>query len=70
MKKQSPKERAKELLRQHGLEDSIVNFLQIKELAVEEKDRNYWERVGVYLTIIRDQEVQKKKANPLDWNLS
>ena len=70
MKKQSPKERANELLRQHGLEDSIVNFLQIKELAVDEKDRNYWEKVGVYLKIIRDQEVQKKKANPLDWNLS
>jgi len=70
MKKLTPKEKARDLFKKHGLEDSIVNFLQIKELAVEEKDRNYWERVGVYLTIIRDQEVQKKKANPLDWNLS
>jgi len=70
MKKLTPKEKAQDLFKKHGIQDSLVNFLQIKELAVDEKDRNYWEKVGVYLTIIRDQEVQKKKTNPLDWNLS
>jgi hypothetical protein len=70
MKRLPEKEKAQELLRKHGIRDATVNLLQIKELIIDEKDRNYWERVGVYLTIFREEEIKKKKSNPLDWILS
>lgn len=70
MKKLQPKEKAEELLKKHGIRDAMINLLQIKELVVEEKDRNYWEMVGVYLKIIQEQEEERKKNKPVDWNLS
>lgn len=70
MKKLQPKEKAEELLKKHGIQDAMINLLQIKELVVEEKDRNYWEMVGVYLKIIQEQEEERKKNKPIDWSLS
>ncbi len=69
MKKLQPKEKAEQLLKKHGIQDAMINLLQIKEFVVEEKDRNYWEMVGVYLTIIQEQEEEKRKNKPIDWDL-
>lgn len=68
MKIESPKVRASLLLKQHGLEDSIVNLEQIWELLETEKDRNYWSQVRVYLKELCDLERAKKKATYAKWN--
>jgi hypothetical protein len=68
MRVESPKVRASILLKQHGIDDALVNLEQIWELLETEKDRNYWSNVRVYLKELCDLERAKKKAAYAKWN--
>ena len=63
MRVESPKVRASILLKQHGLDDALVNLEQIWELLETEKDRNYWSNVRVYLKELCDLERAKRKLH-------